>query len=118
MVCIGGSIGKAMISDKRLAFNQQINCIRPIQLLSSYLYISVSTKVFYLSVLQKASGSATPIINRSKWEELLIPLCPIEEQKRIVNKATQLLKLCDSLKQNLKTQQTTANRLADTVVNL
>ncbi|KZZ07314.1 hypothetical protein A3749_15685, partial [Oleiphilus sp. HI0078] len=86
MVCIGGSIGKSVVSDKRIAFNQQINSLRALKISSRYLHIALKTDTFYNSVLEKASGSATPIINRSKWEELLVPVCPETEQPRIVAK--------------------------------
>ena len=46
----------------------------------------------FMGKIQIASaGAATPIINKSKWGELLIPLPPLAEQKRIVEKITQIL---------------------------
>lgn len=113
MVCIGGSIGKAAIANKQLAFNQQINAIRPIQLSSKYLYIAVSSKYFIDEVLSQATGSATPIINRSKWEELLVPICPIEEQIRIAAKVDELMVLCDQLQSCLAEVELTQLHLAD-----
>ncbi len=65
MVCIGGSIGKSAITVSRVAFNQQINCIRPIFVSPVLLNYSMSTPHFQAAVLEKATGSATPIINRS-----------------------------------------------------
>jgi len=116
MVCIGGSIGKAAIADKRLAFNQQINAIRPIQISSKYLYVAVSSKHFTDGVIAYATGSATPIINRSKWEELPVPICSIQEQIRIVAKVDELMALCDQLKSRLSDAQTTQLHLADALV--
>lgn len=100
MVCIGGSIGKSTISNTRIAFNQQINAIRPLIITSKYLNICVSAKYFYNSVLDKATGSATPIINRGKWEELLVPICSISQQKKIADKVDELMDLCDKLEQH------------------
>ncbi|WP_298399276.1 restriction endonuclease subunit S [uncultured Azonexus sp.] len=116
MVCIGGSIGKAAIADKRLAFNQQINAIRPILLSSKYLYVAVSSKHFTDGVIAYATGSATPIINRSKWEELPVPICSIQEQIRIVAKVDELMALCDLLKSRLSDAQATQLHLADALV--
>jgi type I restriction enzyme S subunit len=97
MVCIGGSIGKSAICNNRMGFNQQINALRPLLISPKYLNHAVSTGYFYRSVLNKSTGSATPIINRSKWEELLVPLCSLAEQHRIVNKVDELMALCDQL---------------------
>ncbi|MDB4514154.1 restriction endonuclease subunit S [Akkermansiaceae bacterium] len=116
MVCIGGSIGKSVITEKRVAFNQQINAIRPISILSEYLNAAVSTDRFCRSVLENATGSATPIINRSKWENLLAPIPPAEEQHRIVAKVDELMTLCDALKASLATAQATQLNLADSLV--
>lgn len=99
MVCIGGSIGKAVIVDQQVAFNQQINAMKPIQISSKYLYLSLSAPYFYNSVLSSSTGSATPIINRLKWESLLVAVAPVKEQNRIAAKVDALMALCDALEQ-------------------
>ena len=71
MVCIGGSIGKSAVAQSKVAFNQQINCINPLKVDSLYLNVAMNTRYFQASIINSATGSATPIINRSKWEELL-----------------------------------------------
>jgi type I restriction enzyme S subunit len=97
MVCIGGSIGKGAIADRELAFNQQINSISV--LLASYRYVFnfISGPKFQDSIRSAATGSATPIINRTKWEQLLVSLPPLAEQHRIVAKVDELMALCDRL---------------------
>ena len=115
MVCIGGSIGKAAIADKQLAFNQQINAIRPINISSPYLYFALTTERFYASVLKQASGSATPIINRSKWEDLLVPVSPEAEQYRMVEKVGELMTICDRLKLHINDASKIQLHLADAI---
>lgn len=116
MVCIGGSIGKSALCDKRVAFNQQINTISPIYILPSYLHAAVSTDRFYRSVLDESTGSATPIINRSKWEELLVALCPEQEQHRIVTRLGELMTICDHLKDKLKDKEGNLLNLTNAIV--
>ena len=121
MVCIGGSIGKSMKIDKRLSFNQQINSIRPIGIDASYLDFCLSSNSFQKTLLEKATGSATPIINRGKWEELLVSVAPKQEQKRIVAKVDELMALCDQLEEqtlnSIEAHQTLVETLLNELVN-
>lgn len=97
-VCIGGSIGKAAITYREVAFNQQINAVSPIACLSEYLFTVMQSAYFTTSMKERAGGTATPIINRGLWDSLLIPLPPLAEQRRIVAKLEEILPLCERLK--------------------
>ena len=99
MVCIGGSIGKSAVVDRRISFNQQINSIRPLIVNYKFLLFSLQANNFYSRLINKSTGSATPIINRGKWDLLLVGLPPKEEQHRIVAKVDELMQLCDDLEQ-------------------
>ena len=94
-VCIGGSIGKCAITDKPVTFNQQINSITPYLCNVEFVHIVLQSEYFRAAIMDKATGTATPIINRGNWETLLFPLPPISEQKRIVAKITELTHLLD-----------------------
>lgn len=48
------------------------------------------------------SSTAQPVISGSKIYPILIPIPPIAEQKRIVAKIDQLMKLCDELAQQMQ----------------
>ena len=89
-VCIGGSIGKCAIVSKDVTFNQQINSITPIECNVEYVHYVLQSETFRLSIMEKATGTATPIINRGNWEQLMFPLPPLSEQKRIVCKLHEL----------------------------
>lgn len=97
-VCIGGSIGKVCLVERTVAFNQQINALTPIKMLSKFAFYVMKSQMFLDGMFEKSTGTATPIINRTAWEQLLIPLPPLSEQKRIVEKLDKLLPLCDGLK--------------------
>jgi len=116
MVCIGGSIGKSAITRERISFNQQINAVRPITLTSEFTYFAFTSFYFQEEVAKRATGSATPIINRSKWEEIPIPIPPLAEQRRIVAKVEQLMTLVDALETQLAASQETSKRLIEAVV--
>ncbi|MCF0702872.1 restriction endonuclease subunit S [Klebsiella pneumoniae] len=120
-VCIGGSIGKSAVVSERVAFNQQINSIKPVLVDSKYIYFSISTTLFISSIVTASTGSATPIINRSKWESLLIPCAPVAEQHSIVAKVNELMALCDQLEQqsliSLEAHQQLVETLLATLVD-
>ena len=97
-VCIGGSIGKAAITYREVAFNQQINVVSPIACLSEYLFAVMQSAYFTTSMKERAGGTATPIINRGLWDSLLVPLPPLAEQRRLVAKLEEILPLCERLK--------------------
>ncbi|MBP7901169.1 MAG: restriction endonuclease subunit S, partial [Gammaproteobacteria bacterium] len=112
MVCIGGSIGKFAVSDRDVTCNQQINTItafKPIPI--EYLGVTMASSYFQNQVLINASGSATPIINKQKWSEIIVPLPPLAEQKRIVAKIDQLMSLCDNLEQQITASQVKQSEL-------
>ena len=110
-VCIGGSIGKCAIVRKEVTFNQQINSITPIKCCLKYVHYVLQSETFRLSIMTKATGTATPIINRGNWEMLLFPLPPYNEQNRIVEKL-------DSLKIKLQHYSNTQINLQELNNNL
>ena len=116
MVCIGGSIGKAAICREPIGFNQQINAVRLQQDLPEFVYLAVTADYFQEQVLANASGSATPIINKGKWEQIPIPLPPLAEQRRIVAKVDQLMAMVDALETQLAASRAIAANLLSALV--
>ena len=98
-VCIGGSIGKVYYTDREVCFNQQINGIDLYICNFKYIYLILSSTYFYEELIKNSNGTATPIINKSSWGNLPIPLPPIEEQKRIVSKVEKLQSIIKDLKE-------------------
>ena len=96
-VCIGGSIGKAAIANKAVSYKQQINAITLYLCSVDYIY-SVMSSPYYLSTMKEhAGGTATPIINKSLWDALMIPIPPLNEQQRIVEKIDELQPMIKAL---------------------
>ena len=116
MVCIGGSIGKCVCAPFATAFNQQINAIRPLVALSEFVLIAMKATDFVSAVLSTATGSATPIISKGKWDLLLLPMPPFAEQSRIVTRVTALRRLCADLRHRLAEREAVQARLAEALV--
>ena len=116
MVCIGGSIGKCNIVEMDVTCNQQINTLTPIAIPSDMVKIIAQSPYFQASVKEKATGSATPIINKGKWEVIPIPLPPLKEQHAIVQKVNTLLAYCDELEQQVRQSKADVERLMQAVL--
>ena len=98
-VCIGGSIGKTAITSKKISYNQQINAIATIICNYKYIFYAMISKYFLDNIIYKSTGTATPIINKSIWESILIPLPPLSEQKRISELIDRLFEKLDEAKE-------------------
>ncbi|WP_303963735.1 restriction endonuclease subunit S [Succinatimonas hippei] len=96
MVCIG-TIGKTAITEKLIAFNQQINAIEPdCEILNPYFLHNVFLSLYFQNTCLTASTATTiAILNKKKWGSLFVPLPPLEEQQRIVAKINEIFAFCD-----------------------
>ncbi|WP_417873936.1 restriction endonuclease subunit S, partial [Xanthomarina gelatinilytica] len=99
MVCIGGSMGKCNINRKDVSCNQQINILTPICSPVEYIKIICQSPYFQTEVWGRATGSATPMINKNKWLQIPISVPPLEEQKAIVSIVETLFKEVEQLEQ-------------------
>ena len=88
--CIG-IIGKVAINKVECAFNQQINAIIPNEdvCLAEYLVYALQSRKELLQ--ETANAPVVPIINKTQFSEIEIPLPSIEKQDRI---AKELNKVC------------------------
>ena len=112
MVCIGGSIGKCNIVDRDVSCNQQINTIYPLSNINPKLINEfIKADFFQSEILNRATGSATPIINKTKWENMPFPLPPLEEQQCIIQKIESLFAQVDELEQKMQQDQEFDERL-------
>jgi len=101
VTCIG-SIGKTGITQVEGAFNQQINAIIPFECIDNYfIYYLMLSKEIQEQLNTKASATTIAILNKSKFENTLIPLPPLAEQHRIVKKIETYFSFFDTIESNL-----------------
>ncbi|OBX56691.1 hypothetical protein A9Z64_05745 [Moraxella osloensis] len=92
--CIG-NLGKLAITNQEVCFNQQINGLifDQTKIYPKYGFYAAQT---FKPQLEKASSSTTlPIVNKSRFSEILISYPPLSEQKRIAD----ILDKADELRQ-------------------
>lgn len=94
--CTGGSIGTIVINTVECCTNQTFNGLVCMQgLYNWFLFWYLTSK--FSELRRVGSGTTIAYVSQSKSKEMLIPLPPLAEQKRIVAKIEELLPYCDQL---------------------
>lgn len=91
--CSGGSIGRILITTTELCTNQTFNglvCSKG--LFNRYLFHFLRNSIGNLK--RMGSGAAMEYVSQKKITEMLLPLPPIVEQRRIVENIENLLEIC------------------------
>ncbi|MDA3902955.1 MAG: restriction endonuclease subunit S [Desulfuromusa sp.] len=86
--------------------DSHVTVVRPVFLDSSYVWIWLASPYIQADLEGNASGSTNQVeLATSVVKAHVIPLPPLEEQKRIVAKVDQLMAQCDELEAHQKKQQ-------------
>ena len=101
MVCIGGSIGKCCYTNIDISCNQQINTFSYYFNPFKFYFYCLQSEYFQTQIKMKALGVATPIINKTLWENILVPFPPLAEQERIVAKIEEIFAIIDEIEKNI-----------------
>lgn len=97
LVCCIGSLGKCAIIGIDGTCNQQINAFTPYICSSEYLYFAISNSFFTSQLNQVSRATTLEIVNKSKFDNCIIPLPPLAEQKRIVERVEEIFRLLDTI---------------------
>ena len=83
--CIG-NLGKIAMNSVPVAFNQQINAIKPnpTYAIPKFVFYFVQSPLFLDQLNALSKGTTVPIVNKTSFNSIEIALPPLEEQKRIV----------------------------------
>jgi len=114
---IGGNIGNQVMvkcdtefSIKNVALFKYFD-----KALTNPFFIKIYLEDLANYLQSEALGGAQPFVSLGKLRSLVLALPPKEEQERIVNKANELMTLCDQLKTQLQTAQQTQTNLAQSI---
>ena len=91
MACIAGSvasIGRVCITDRRVAFNQQINAVIPREYDVLFLYVLLQLSKNYL--VEEINMALKGILSKSKLEDKEFIIPPLEQQKLFANFVEQI----------------------------
>lgn len=112
-----GTIGKSGVLGVETTINQSVCGIYPNQFIDpfySHWYIKLIRPIWmnFAASLRKA-----PNINAGIVNNMVFPLAPLAEQKRIVAKVDELMRECDQLEAQLRQQQQVAEQFAASAVS-
>ncbi|MDH6104812.1 restriction endonuclease subunit S [Anabaenopsis tanganyikae CS-531] len=109
MSCVG-RFGLVAVIEQDVVTNQQIHgFVIPKGLCSEYIaYLIQSQKNFLEST---ATSTTISYLNKSRCESIPVPLPPLAEQKRIVEKCDRLMSLCDEIEKQHKQKQDSIVRM-------
>lgn len=112
IICTRMGLGKIAINTIDVTINQDLKALSLSQFISiDYFYN------YYLTQEIKGSGMTVSGIRQDALLNKLIPVPPLEEQKRIVAKVDQLMELCNRLEAGIRQAQEDGEKLMEAVVN-
>ena len=86
MACIAGSlssIGRVCVTDRKVAFNQQINAIEPVKYNTLFLYVMLQLSKEYL--IEEINMALKGILSKSKLEEKIFIVPPMDLQQQFAS---------------------------------
>ncbi|MGE1054632.1 restriction endonuclease subunit S [Bacillus cereus] len=113
----GGSIGRCCIVPSNFDVgnvNQHVSIIRLVDnndTLRQYLHCCLISSYIQKTIMSTQVGISREGLSISKLSGFLIPIPPLNEQKRIVEKLNQLMCFCDKLKERLEKKQRREDKL-------
>jgi type I restriction enzyme S subunit len=112
VTCIRSDMGKVALNKVPVITNQQINSIVPNNEIADpdFLYYSLVSEYDTLRMLGQ-SGTAVPIVNKGDFEDLVLPVPSLPEQRAIAS----VLSSLDDKVDLLQRQNKTLEKLAETV---
>ena len=74
-------------------------CLRPNgdSVDTRYLTLQLASRATYNTLLEKVHGATRPRINTTQLRDLIVPVCPLDEQHEIVRRVDELFSLADQV---------------------
>jgi type I restriction enzyme S subunit len=117
----GASLGRCALVPAEFGeanVSQHVTIIRPTDpQIREYLHLCILSSYTQSMIWARQVGMAREGLSKKVLEQFEIPLPPIAEQHRIVNRVAELMHFCDSLESQLRHANELAGRLATAAVS-
>lgn len=118
LFCLRGSLGKsAIVQNLSGAIASSLVIVRVFKpTFNKYIHLYFDAPLSYDFINKYDNGTAQPNLAATDLARFLVPLPPLDEQSRIVNKITELMALCDQLEQHSLTSLDAHQQLVETLL--
>ena len=118
VTCIGATISKTGLARVDCAFNQQINGVIPKTGVAEprWLYWAITSPVFRSSIIDNASATTMPIINKGRFQALTLPVPPFVEQRQIADRLEAAFTRADRLEAEAARARALLDRLESAIL--
>ena len=117
----GGTIGKTFLVTEvpvKSVFASYLIRVQPARsLFAEYLKLFCGSDLYWDQLRAGSRGGGQPNVNGQSLGNMIVPLPPLAEQRRIVAKVDELMALCDRLENSLGTSDTTRLRLLESLLH-
>ena len=100
LICVRAPVGEVNITNRKLCIGRGLCSIVPLQEMSE-IFVYYWTKILKEKFIQKATGSTFTSISMDIIRNEIIPLPPLAEQHRIVEKIEHIFAVLDELEENI-----------------
>jgi type I restriction enzyme S subunit len=114
VTCIGATIGKTGLAHVACTTNQQINAISVSEeeIAPEFIYFVMTSWLGQKQIKDNASATTLPILNKSKFERLVVPIPSLNEQVAVIERLEERLSRVEDQEMaiGLSLKQSTAQR--------
>lgn len=114
-ITIAANIADSGLLEFDACFPDSVVGFRPVAPIPDARYFEYFVRTAQADLLRFAPATAQKNINLSVLRQVLIPLAPLAEMKRILDKVDRLMDLCNALEERLDESQTEARALMDSL---
>lgn len=111
----GGTIGKSFlvknVSVRAVFASYLIRVVPSAEMFPEFVKLYLESSIYWTQLYAKSMGTGQPNVNGTSLRSLVLPLPPLEEQKRIVEKVEELMRLCNKLENLLEQRQMKSSAL-------
>lgn len=101
-----------VLDSREFCVQRHIGILRPSKHIDlGFLAYLMESKQIFDQAERYATGIAQKTVSLSGLRKIIVPLPPLEEQRRIVAKVSELMTLCDTLENASKTRETLQDQL-------